>query len=266
MPLNIALSAPSLSKKGWWASFVEMIQPPEDISEHGHLIDWLFNYTTLLNLFFFALVCLGLFGFCYLYSHKRHPKPLYTYGNKKIHVLTATLIGVAVFLGIDMNITRMSNNDFINVFSNWPSEKGTLRVQVLAQQWMWSFRYAGEDEVFNTRDDITTVNDLRVPQGKKILFQILSKDVIHSLYFPNARRKTDAIPGRITRMWIQFNRPGTFDIACAEMCGVYHYRMAAQLTVYAKEDFHHWLGESQKIALALNDPKNPDIYWGWPWP
>lgn len=244
----------------WW-----MMSPPEDISEHGHLIDWLFNYTTVLNVFFFALVCAGLFGFSYLYSHKRHPRPYYTYGNKKTHVMAATLIGVAVFLGVDLNITRVSNNDFVNVFANWP-EEDVLRVEVLGQQWMWSFRYAGRDGVFNTQDDVTTVNDLRVPKNKKVVFQILSKDVIHSLYFPNARRKTDAIPGRITRMWIQFNKPGKYDIACAEMCGTYHYRMAAKLTVYDREDFDHWLEQAQNIALATNDPQNPDLYWGWQWP
>ncbi len=39
--------------------FFEMIAPPEDISVHGHKIDWLFNYTTSMNVFFFVLVCLG---------------------------------------------------------------------------------------------------------------------------------------------------------------------------------------------------------------
>ena len=248
------------------SSFWNMIQPPEDISENGYLIDWLFNYTTYLNLFFFSLVCIGLFGFSYLYARKRHPKAYYTYGNKKVHVLAATIIGIAVFVAVDMNITRMSNNDFVNVFINWPSEKEDIvRVEVLGQQWMWNFRYAGKDGVFNTQDDITTVNDLRVPKGKKIVFQILSKDVIHSLYFPNARRKTDAIPGRITRLWIQFNKPGKYDIACAEMCGTYHYRMAAKLTVYDEEDFIYWREQAQSMALASHDPENPDLYWGWKW-
>lgn len=248
------------------ASLWSMIQPPEDISENGYLIDWLFNYTTYLNLFFFGLICIGLFGFSYLYAQKRHPKPYYTYGNKKAHILVATLIGVTVFGAIDMNITRISNNDFINVFTNWPSEdEDILRVEVLGQQWMWNFRYAGKDGLFNTQDDITTVNDLRVPKGKKVVFQILSKDVIHSLYFPNARRKTDAIPGRITRLWIQFNKLGKYDIACAEMCGTYHYRMAAKLTVYDQVDFIRWMEQVQDMALAANDPENPDLYWGWKW-
>ncbi len=246
--------------------FLNSLTPPQDISENGHLIDWLFNYTTTLNVFFFILVCLGLFGFAILYHHKRHPRPYYTYGNKKTHILVATIIGIAVFVGIDMNITRMSNDDFTNVFINWPSEdEDIVRVEVLGQQWMWNFRYAGQDGVFNTDDDITTVNDLRVPVGKKVVFQIISKDVIHSLYFPNARRKVDAIPGRITRLWYKLKTPGVYDIACAEMCGTYHYRMQAKLTVYTQEEYQQWLNTAQQIAKTENDVEKADLFWGWKW-
>ena len=251
--------APSM---GFW----ERIQPPENISKHGHLIDWLFNYTTYMNIFFFALVCIGLFGFSYLYYYKRHPKPEYTYGNKKIHIIVATVIGVSVFFGIDLNITRMSNDDFVNVFANWPDEDEEVeRVQVMAQQWMWNFRYAGRDKVFNTEDDIVTMNDVRVPTGKKVVFQLTSKDVIHSFFIPNARRKVDAIPGRITRMWVHFTKPGTWDIACAEMCGTFHYRMAAKLTTYTPEDYQTWLMEAQQKAVTENDPERAEMYWGWKW-
>ncbi len=251
--------------------FFDMIAPPEDISVHGHLIDWLFDYTTALNIFFFILVCIGLFGFSYLYHQKRHPKPYYTYGNKRVNIIVATIIGVAVFIGIDMNITRMSNNDYMSVFVNWPdeSEDDVVRVQVLAQQWAWNYRLAGPDGEFNTADDIVTLNDLRIPVNKKVVFQIMSKDVIHSLYFPNARRKVDAIPGRITRMWIQFTKTGEYDIACAEMCGTYHYRMAARLTVYSDEDYKTWMANLPK--LYLSDPEDEELapkadrYWGWKW-
>ena len=246
--------------------FFESFMPPVDISRHGNLIDWLFNYTTLMNLFFFSLVCLGLFGFSYLYYHKRHPRAYYTYGNKKRHILVTTLIGILVFVTIDMNITRISNDDYIGVFNNWPDEtEDIVRVEVMAQQWMWSFRYPGSDGVFNTDDDVTTVNDLRIPVDKKVVFQILSKDVIHSLYFPNTRRKVDAIPGRLTRMWFHPVKTGTFDIACAEMCGTYHYRMQAKLRVYSQEEFTGWINESNERAKIVNNTQDPELYWGWQW-
>lgn len=246
--------------------FIETYSAPKDISVNGHLIDWLFEYTTYLNIFFFIFVCIGLFGFAAYYHHKRNKKVYYTYGNKKLQVLVATIIGVAVFIGIDMNITRMSNDDFIGVFTNYPTDDDNpVKIEVLGQQWMWTFRYAGEDNVFNTDDDYISVNDLRLPTGRKVVFQIISKDVIHSLYFPNARRKTDAIPGRITRLWMELTTPGDYDIACAEMCGTYHYRMAAKLKVYSPEDFEEWYSTAKTRAKELNDPENADFFWGWKW-
>lgn len=248
---------------GFW----QRIAPPVDISVNGHLVDWLFYYTTWMNIFFFVLVCAGLFGFSYLYSAKRHPKAYYTYGNKKIHITIATVIGLAVFLAVDMNITRISNNDYINVFASFPdeSEEDVLRVQVMAQQWMWNFRYAGADGVFNTEDDVIKMNDLRLPVNKKVVFQIISKDVIHSFFLPNARQKVDAIPGRLTRMWVELTEPGQYDIVCAEMCGTFHYRMQAYLTVYSEEDFEDWMSESERIATKENELDNADLYWGWKW-
>ena len=120
---------------------------PEDISANGHLIDWLFNYTTLMNLFFFILVCAGLFGFSFFYSQKRHPVPHYTYGNKKAHVMVATVIGAAVFFLLDAFISTKASYDYTTVFINWPDEtkEDVERIEVLAQQWMWNFRYAGLD-------------------------------------------------------------------------------------------------------------------------
>lgn len=240
--------------------------PPEDISVSGHLITDLFNYTTYMNLLFFSLVCFGIFGFSYLYRKSRHPKAYYTHGTKKKHVLTVVGIASLVFILIDMKITTQSNEDFLNVFAKWPTEEEKpIKIQVLGQQWAWNFRYAGNDGLFNTDDDVVLLNDLRVPIGRKIIFQITSKDVIHSLYLPNAKQKVDAIPGRLTRMWVELTKAGLWDIACAEMCGTYHYRMQAKLTTYTQEDYDAWLKEANEKAAQENDLTNPDLFWGWKW-
>ena len=132
---------------------------PEDISENGHLIDWLFMYVTYAITFSFILVVMGLVGFSFFYYHKRHPKPYYTYGTTRTQIYVATFVGIAVFFCIDLNIVRISNDDFTKVFMNWPDEKEekVIRVEVMGQQWMWKFRYAGADGVFNTGDDVKQI-------------------------------------------------------------------------------------------------------------
>lgn len=247
-------------------SLWDRFQAPEDISSTGHLITWLFNYTTYVNLFWFALVCAGLFGFSYLYSQKRHKKALYTHGNEKKHLLVTAFIGLAVFLSVDMVITKISTRDMKEVFWNFPQDSAdVIKVQVLAQQWAWNFRYAGKDGEFNTGDDVVQLNNLIVPVGKKVMIQMTSKDVIHSLYVPNVRIKADAIPGRYAKMWFDTNKTGNYEIACAEMCGNHHYLMKSQLSVLSQEDFDRWVNESQEMALATNDTENADLRWGWPW-
>lgn len=247
----------------WW----ERSMPPQNISSNGHLIDGLWNYTTILCIFYFILVCIGLFGFSYLYSRKRNKTPYYTYGNKKQHIIVTAVIGAAVFLTIDLNIARIASNDLIDNFWKYPDPKTekVLRVEVMAQQWLWSFRYAGPDGEFATADDIVTNNDLRIPVNTKVLFHLTSKDVIHSFWVPNVRVKVDTIPGRVTRIWWDATIPGVYDIVCAEMCGTHHYKMKAKLTVYTEEEFNQWISSSNEIASNTNDPDDKSLAWGWKW-
>jgi cytochrome c oxidase subunit 2 len=246
-------------------SFWERISPPEDISTSGHLIEWLFNYTTYVNLFWFALVCIGLFGFSFLYSQRRHKKALYTHGNEKKHLLITAFIGLGVFLSVDMVITKISTRDMKDVFWNFPDGDDVIKVQVLAQQWAWNIRYAGQDGEFNTADDVVQLNNLVVPVGRKVMIQMTSKDVIHSFYLPNARIKADAIPGRYAKLWFDTTKTGNYEIACAEMCGTHHYLMKGQLSVLSQEDFDRWQKESQELAIATNDTEDMDLRWGWKW-
>ena len=247
-------------------SFRERSSPPEDISTNGHLIDWLFNYTTYVNLFWFALVCAGLFGFSYLYSARRHKTAFYTHGNERKHLMITALIGLGVFLSVDMVITKVSTHDMKEVFWNFPEDTpDSIKVQVLAQQWAWNFRYAGKDGEFNTEDDVVQLNNLVIPAGRKIMLQMTSKDVIHAFYVPNVKIKADVIPGRYSKFWFDANKTGNFEIACAEMCGNHHYLMKAQLSVMSQEDFDRWTNESQEMAIATNDVENLDLRWGWKW-
>ena len=247
-------------------TFWETIAPPEDISVNGHHIDWLFNYTTVVCLFFFTLVCIGLFGFSWKYSEKRSKGAYYTYGNKRIHSIVIFIIGAFVFFGADTAITVISNDGYKNIFVNWPKEdEDVYKVQVMAQQWAWNFRYPGADGTFNTDDDIITLNDLRIPTNRKVVLQMISKDVIHSFFLPNVRRKVDVIPGRVTRMWFQATKAGEYGIACAEMCGTHHYLMQAKLTVYNPDDFQEWQGHAASIAEVDANPDDPNLYWGWKW-
>src|SRR5690606_37959781 len=145
-------------------------------------------------------------------------KALYTHGNERKHLFLTAAIALGVFLSVDMVITKVSTHDIKEVFWKFPGDdEDIIKVQVLAQQWAWNFRYAGKDGEFNTADDVVQLNNMIVPVGKKVMIQMTSKDVIHSFFLPNVRLKADAIPGRYAKIWFDTNKVGNYEIACAEM-------------------------------------------------
>ena len=79
------------------------------------------------------------------------------------------------------------------------------------------------------------------------------------------RIKTDAVPGTVSPLWFQAVETGEFDIACAEHCGAFHYKMKGKLTVLSEDDYEAWVNEmSHQSKLAYN-PDDADAHWGWPW-
>jgi cytochrome c oxidase subunit 2 len=95
----------------------------------------------------------------------------------------------------------------------------------------------------NAKDDITTINALHVPVNKPIVVELTSKDVIHSFGIPVMRVKQDAIPGQKIPVWFEAKKTGNFEIACAQLCGLGHYRMRGYFFSEDPDKFEGWLKE-----------------------
>jgi cytochrome c oxidase subunit 2 len=104
-----------------------------------------------------------------------------------------------------------------------------------------------------------------VPKEAPVVLQLASVDVIHSFYLPNLRIKTDAVPGMVNRLWFQAQETGQFEIACAQHCGVHHYKMRGILTVLERERYDDWLRRMSRQAAIAFDPNDEDQKWGWDW-
>ena len=91
--------------------------------------------------------------------------------------------------------------------------------------------------------DFNSINNLHVPVNRPILIRLTSKDVIHSFKVPVLRLTQDAIPGQEIPFWFEATKTGGFDIACAQLCGLGHYRMRGQLNIQTQADFEAWLAE-----------------------
>ena len=90
--------------------------------------------------------------------------------------------------------------------------------------------------------------DLHLPLGKPVKMLLRSIDVLHDFYVPEFRAKMDMIPGSVTYFWFTPTRTGTFDVLCAELCGVGHAFMRGTVVVDSEAEYRHWLGEQQTFA------------------
>jgi cytochrome c oxidase subunit 2 len=123
----------------------------------------------------------------------------------------------------------------------WGSEqeKDGIEVQLLAERFAWHFRYPGPDGRFDSDDDMTPAT-LVVPLGRQVRLKMRSKDVLHSVFLPHMRIKQDVIPGMQTSMYFTANQTGTYEIACAELCGNMHTNMRGVLKVVTEEEYEAW--------------------------
>lgn len=119
-------------------------------------------------------------------------------------------------------------------------------VRVEAARWFWSVTYPDAE--------VTTTSELVVPVGRRIRFEVTSKDILHSFWVPAFRLKIDAVPGRTTVVYATAERTGTFQndaglrLQCAEMCGVGHATMAMPVRVVGDAEFAEWLASQREAA------------------
>jgi cytochrome c oxidase subunit 2 len=127
-------------------------------------------------------------------------------------------------------------------------------VEVTGQQFRWVVRYPGPDGAFGRTDvnlidldsenyigvdrsdpagsdDVIRVNTLQLVRDRPVRVLLRSSDVIHSFFLPEFRVKQDAMPGMVIENWFVPTRDGEFEIACAEHCGLGHYRMRGFVSV-----------------------------------
>lgn len=246
-------------------SFVERYHAPEDITSNGHRIDWLFQYTSWVTFGFFLLMAVGLFYFVWAYRERPGHKALYTHGLSKKNKLATKTLDLAVFLSLDLVLMICSFRDTKDFMWKYPTGPDTIKIQVMPQQWVWNFRYAGNDGIFGTADDVVTINDMRVPKGKNVLLEIKSKDVIHGFFIPVLRMQVDAMPGSLTKFWFDTNKTGEWELACYHHCGTAHYKMKAFFKVMEEADYNDWIKENSEWAVAKYDDADTSTHWGWKW-
>ena len=208
---------------------------PPNLSTQGVVIDQLFWIIAVLTGIAFILVEAGIVWFMIKYRRREGHKAYYTHGSKKAEIIwTAVPALIIAALGI------YSGAVWADIRGSGGFPEDALTFHVVAKQFEWNITYPGADGAIDTADDFTVRNQFHFPANEPVIVRLQSEDVIHSFFVPELRVKQDAVPGMTIPIWFEATGTGEFQIACAELCGLGHYRMAAQVFVHERADYDAW--------------------------
>jgi len=245
-------------------------------SEHGAWTDTLFWITMAVTVVAFVIISIIKFVFLYQYQYKEGRKAKFYPDNHYLElawtIIPAIVLALLIFTGL------RAWNDITS-----PAGENAEVIEVIAQQFAWTARYPGKDDVLGdyhyqkidainefgldltdnkTFDDFKSL-ELHLPKGKEVLLKIRAKDVLHSVFLPHFRVKMDAVPGMPTQfkfiatktteeMREETGNPEfNYELACTEICGKGHFSMKMNVVVHTEEGFAKWKAE-QESWLSQN--------------
>lgn len=231
--------------KRWWF--------PEAITDHGPSVDRQFLITIIVCGIAFAAAQIGLGWVVWKYRDSADKaRATYSHGNNRLEVVW-TIVTAIVFISLGVMGQRVWAALHLN-----PAPAGATQIEVTAQQFAWNIRYAGPDKVFG-RTDVQYIDDatnpvglvdtdagakddvvgptLVIPVNRPVELILKSKDVTHNFWVPQLRFKQDLVPGMAIRVHFTVNKVGKYELACAELCGMNHFKMKTFMLVLPQTDF-----------------------------
>src|SRR5687767_5187001 len=248
--------------KKWWF--------PTGISSHAAALDRQFLITIIIVGIAFTAAQVGLGWMVWKYRDRGpSERALYSHGSNRLEVVW-TIVTAVIFIGLAV----MGQSVWASLHFNQPPADA-FKIEVVAQQFQWNFHYTGRDGVFGRTDpgliddsalnfiglDETDPNAkddavhsvIAIPSGRPVELILRSRDVIHNFWVPQLRFKQDLVPGMAIRVHFTANRPGKYEMACAELCGMNHFKMKTFMLVLPPADFDALV---QMAPAQLQDKKN----------
>jgi len=243
--------------KLWWF--------PDPINEIGREIDRQFYRTLVITGLVFVLSQLALAWVVVRYRD-RGQRAHYSHGVGWMEI-TWTLATIILFIGLGVYAQFTWAKIHLD-----PPGPDPVEVEVIGEQFKWSFRYPGPDGKFGRYKPLEQVKRERaagrrsdpwqldpadpagqddivlgpgslmaVPANRQVQIILRSKDVIHSFFVRELRLKQDAVPGMVVPLRFTAEKPGDYELYCTELCGMGHHQMRTVLKVLSQADYEQWL-------------------------
>ena len=242
--------------KTWWL--------PHGAAAAASFIDGQFALTFILMGIVFVAAQLLLGYLVWRYRDRPGAKAAhYSHGNTALEVVWTGLTAI-LFVGLNL----MGGNVWARERFE-PAAAGSVPVEVTAMQFAWYFRYPGPDGKYAAtnpklidassgneaaigldtsdpaaKDDVVS-GTMYLPVGREVDLTLRAIDVIHSFFVPAFRFKQDAVPGLAIHLHFTPTEIGDYEIACAELCGLGHYKMHGMVHVVSQQDFDQWLAQRE---------------------
>ena len=244
----------------WWST---------PIASNWGSIDTTIDITFWITGVVYVIVLLFTAYCCYRFKFNPNRRSEYQPENHKLELWLSglTALGVVGLLTPGLIVW----NDYIN-----PPAEAT-EIEVVGKQWEWGYRLPGNDGVLGTtnirfvsddnpfginpddpagQDDLLIDDELHLQADKPVKLLLRAYDVLHNFYVPQFRAKMDMVPGMITYLWLTPTRADTFDILCAELCGIGHSSMRGVVVVDNLADYEKWLKGQTTFAQSVAASNN----------
>lgn len=196
-------------------------------------VDNAFNFILAISVVMLILITVMMIYCVIRYSRSRYPVPL----SQKDHNIWLEIVWTTIPTILVMAMFWFGWEGYLSL-QRIP--EGAIQVDATARMWSWNFKY----------ESGKSADKLYVPVGTPVKVKLEAIDVLHAFYVPAFRVKRDIVPGMTTWVWFNADKPGSYNLFCAEYCGVGHADMITTVEALPPAEFEEWVKFEQPAVVS----------------
>jgi len=172
-----------------------------------------------------------------VWKYRKNDDPQPTKENRRLEISWTIATALVLLVVGYASYGVMANSYVTNTEADLSPGQDAVEVEVVGQKYLWNFNYEGEN--------VSTTGTLVLPKGQDVYLNITSTDWLHAFHVPDLGLKQDAIPGQHNTIKTKVTSAGTYQLYCAEYCGVGHSKMLGEVEVVSQAEYQEWLEEQK---------------------